>query len=162
MKFLPVILVILLVACSSNNKELSLDTRYEIGQTPQMSRKELGIFLAGTLKNSDLPVDEKMQIKKQLEVYIAELTTLELSTRRLYAATLKNLGKSKENKNDMTIKELKKTISKLTKEQIEIKFKLLELIINKFDKTVTPEDQEYLLQQIFESPKQQQQIDRVI
>ena len=62
----------------------------------------------------------------------------------------------------MTIKELKKTISKLTKEQIEIKFKLLELIINKFEKTVTPEDQEELLQQIFESPKQQQQIDRVI
>ena len=121
MKFLPFILIAILVACSSSNKEqLSLDTRYELGQTPQMSRKELGIFLAGTLKNADLPIDEKMQIKKQIEVYIAELSALEMSTQRFFAATLKNLGKSKDNENDKTISELKTSIEKLTKQQLNI------------------------------------------
>lgn len=161
MKFLPILLIAILASCSGNHKQMSLDTRYEIGKAPQMSRKELGIFLAGTLQNADLPVEEKMQIKKEMEVLLAELSVLEMNTRRLFAAILKNLGKTQANQKDKTISELKVTINKLTKEQLEIKVKLLDLIITKFDKSVSPEDQEYLLEQIFDSPKKQQ-IDRAI
>jgi hypothetical protein len=161
MKFLPLALVAILISCSGNHKQMSLDTRYEIGKAPQMSRKELGIFLAGTLQNADLPIEEKMQIKKEMEVLIAELTVLELNTRRLFAAILKNLGKTQQNKKNQTIKELKASVNRINREQLEIKVKLLDLIITKFDKSVTPEDQEYLLEQIFDSPKKQS-IDRAI
>lgn len=153
MKFLTTLLIFALISCASKN-DLSLDTRYEIGKAPEMTRKELAIFIAGTLQAADIPVDEKMQIKKEIEVYIAELSILEMNTRRLYAAILKNLGRSKTNEKSKTIKELKASIIKVNQQQVNLKIKLLDLIIKKFNKTTTPEDQEYILEQIYNTPNE--------